>query len=144
MENINTLRSRRAELRGKRAYLKGVKKILGGKNHRLEMFAAPDPKQRGEYRKAKKKLVEVEHELDKVKEQIATPEHSLGYLEDIMNRPDDLLVMRDQSFRLNWKGVRVDETPESEGNDITLAEFSVREELRRSAVLVTFSLGSSE
>ena len=38
-----------------------------------------------------------------------------------MNRPGDLLMMRSQAFRLNWKGVRVDGTPESEGNDITLA-----------------------
>jgi hypothetical protein len=144
MENITTLRQRRAVLREKRAYLKGVRKILGGKNHMMEMFAAPGPGQREEYRKAVKKLAEVNLELDKVKEQIATPEHSLGFLEDIMNRPGDLLMMRSQSFRLNWKGVRVDDTPESEGNDITLAEFSVGEELRRSAVLVTFSLGSNQ
>ena len=32
--------------------------------------------------------------------------------------------------------------PEAEGNDITLAEFSVGEELRRSAVLAAFFLGS--
>jgi len=110
----------------------------------LEMFASPDPKKREEYRKAEKKPAEVEQALDKVREQIATPEHSLGYLEDIMNSPGDSLMMRSQSFCLNWKGVRVDDTPESEGNDITLAEFSVGEELRRSAVLVVFSLGSSE
>jgi hypothetical protein len=141
MENITTLRQRRAELREKRAYLKGVRKILGGKNHMMEMFASPDPGQRGEYRKAVRKLAEVNQELDKVKEQIATPEHSLGYLGDIMNHPGDSLKMRSQFFHLNWKGVRVDDTPESEGNDITLAEFSVGEELRRSAVLVAFSLG---
>jgi hypothetical protein len=141
MENITTLRTKRAELREKRAYLKGVRKILGGKNHMMEMFAAPDPGQREEYRKAVRKLAEVNQELDKVKEQIATPEHSLGYLGDIMNRPEDLLKMRSQSFHLNWKGVRVDDTPESEGDDITLVEFSVGEELRRSAVLVSFSLG---
>jgi len=142
MENITTLRQRRAELREKRAYLKGVRKILGGKNHMMEMFASPGPGQREEYRKAVKKLAEVNQELDKVKEQIATPEHSLGYLGDIMNRPEDLLQMRSQSFRLNWKGVRVDDTPESEGDDITLAEFSVGENLRRSAVLVAFSLNA--
>ncbi|MDH3329888.1 MAG: hypothetical protein OEM01_11690 [Desulfobulbaceae bacterium] len=39
-------------------------------------------------------------------------------------------------------GVRVDDILGSEGNEISLAEFSVREELRRSALLVTFSLGT--
>ena len=140
MENITTLRSRKAELREKREYLKGVKKILGGRNHMMEMFASPDPKNREEYRKAGKKLAEVEQELEKMQEQIATPEHSLSYLEDIMNRPGDTLKVRDQSFRLDWKGVRVDDRPESEGNDITLVEFSVTEDIRRSAVLVAFSL----
>lgn len=140
MEKITTLRSKRAELREKREYLKGVRRILGGKNHMMEMFAAPAPEQREEYRKAEKKLAEVEQELDVLRDKIATPEHSLGYLESIMKRPDDSLKMQDQSFRLDWKGVRVDDTPESEGNEITLVEFSVMEEIRRSAVLVTFSL----
>jgi hypothetical protein len=44
-----------------------------------------------------------------------------------------------QHLRLDWKGVRVDDTPGSEGNDITLAEFSM-EDVRRSAVLVRFTL----
>jgi len=54
---------------------------------------------------------------------IATPEQSLGYLEKIMERPGDSLVLKSQKFRLNWMGVRVDDIPGSEGNEISLAEF---------------------
>ena len=142
MEEITTLRTRRAELREKKAYLGGMLKILKGKNHMLELFAAPPPERIEDYRKVEKKLGEVEEELTMVRDRIATPEHSLGYLEDIMKSPGDSLMMRAQSFRLDWKGVRVKDTQESGGNDIALAEFSVSDELRRSAVLVSFSLGS--
>ena len=73
---------------------------------------------------------------------ISTPEQSLVYLEKIMKSPGDSLVLKSQKFRLNWMGVRVDDVPDSEGNEISLAEFLVREEFRRSALLVTFSLGT--
>ena len=142
MERITTLRSRKAELREKREYLKGMMKILGGRNYMHEMFAAPDPGKREEFRKAEKALAGVEQELAELQEKMTYPEHSLGYLEEIMRKPDDSLVVRSQSFRLNWMGVRVEDQPDSEGNDITLAEFSIQEELKRSAVLVSFSLGT--
>jgi len=140
MERITTLKTRKAELREKREYLKGILRILGGKNHMLEMFAAPEPGKMEEFRKAKKFLAEVEQELEELQKIIAYPEHSLRYLEEVMRKPDDSLVVREQSFRLNWMGVRVEDQPESEGNEITLAEIYVHEVLKRSAVLVTFSL----
>jgi hypothetical protein len=140
MEEITTLRTRRDELREKKAYLGGLLKILKGKNHVLEMFSSPTQEKIEDYRKVEQKLSELEQELSTVRDRIATPEHSLGYLADIMKHPGDSLMMRNQSFRLDWKGVRVDDTPESGGNDIGLVEFSVGDELRRSAVLVSFSL----
>lgn len=141
MERITTLKTRKAELREKREYLKGIMRILGGKNHMLEMFATPDPAKLSDLRKVEKGLAELEEELEELQTKMARPEDSLGYLEEVMRKPDDALVVRNQSFRLDWKGVRVEAQPDSEGNDITLAEFSLYEEFRRSAVLVTFSLG---
>ena len=140
MEEITALRSRKAELQEKKQYLQTMLKILGGKTHMAEMFAAPDPKKMKDIRKVEKELARVESELAEVREQIATPEQSLGYLEKTLRRPDVSLAMQSQSFRLNWMNVRVDDMPEAEGNDITLAEFSAGEELKRSAVLVSFLL----
>jgi hypothetical protein len=40
-------------------------------------------------------------------------------------------------------GVRVEDMPESEGDDITLAEFSLHEEFKRSAVMVSFVIGTT-
>ena len=139
MERITTLRAQMAELEGKKEYLQGMKKILGGKSHRQAMFAAPSVHNREELRKVEQLLTEVTQELDELRQQIAQPEQSLGYLETILREPEKMLLARSHSLRLNWMGVRVDEEPSSEGNDITLAEFSV-EEIQRSAVLVTFSL----
>jgi hypothetical protein len=140
MEGITTVRSKKAELREKREYLKGILKILGGKSHVMKMFAAPDPEQLEEYRKAERVLAEVEQELEALRDQMATPEHALEHLLGTMRWAGNNLMVQDQSFRLNWMGVRVEDQPESEGHDITLAEFSLRDEFRRSAVLVRFSL----
>lgn len=139
MERITSLRANKAELQGKKEYLQGMAKILGGRSHRQEIFAAPTPKNREELRKVEQLLAEVEQELEKLRQQIALPEQSLARLEEVLLQPESMLVARRQSLRLNWKGVRVDDEAGSEGNDITLAEFSM-EDVRRSAVLVTFTL----
>ena len=139
MERITSLRAKKAELEGKKEYLKGMMKILGGKSRRMEIFAVPAGKNRDELRKVELLLAEVDRELEELRNRIALPEQSLGYLEKIMRQPEDMLFARRQTLRLNWMGVRVGDEPGNEGNDIALAEFSM-EEARRAAVLVTFSL----
>jgi len=140
MEKITTLRARKAELTGKREYLKGMAKIYSGKSYRQAMFAPPDIQDREELRKIEQLLDEANREFEELQAQIALPEQSLGYLEEIMRKPEKMLFAHTQQLRLNWMGVRVDNEPDSEGNDIELAEFCLQEELRRSAVLVSFSL----
>ena len=140
MERITTLRTRRSELQEQKIRLKGMMKILGGRNHVCEMFAAPSSTNRDELRKAEEALAEVDRELAELQASFATPEHALGQLEAILRAPEKTLTARRQSFRLDWKGIRVDDQPEVEGHAIDLAEFLVGEELRRSAVLVTFAL----
>jgi len=142
MERITTLRAKKAELQGKKEYLQGMVKILGGRSHRQELFAAPTTHNREELRKVERMLAEVDQELEALRQQIALPEQSLAHLEGIMRQPESMLVARQLTLRLNWMGVRVDDEPGSEGNDITLAEFAV-EDIRRSAVLVTFTITPS-
>jgi hypothetical protein len=140
MERITTLRARKAELTGKREYLKGMAKIYSGKSYRQTMFAPADIHDREELAKIEQLLDDVNREFEELHAQIALPEQSLGYLEAIMREPEKMLSAQTQQLRLNWMGVRVDNDPDSKGNDITLAQFSMQEELRRSAVLVSFSL----
>jgi hypothetical protein len=119
-------------------------KIYSGKSYRQEMFAPPDIKDREELRKIEQLLGEVNREFEELQAQIALPEQSLGYLEEIMREPEKMLFAHTQRLRLNWMGVRVDNEPDSEGSDIELTEFCLQEELRRSAVLVSFSLEASQ
>jgi hypothetical protein len=140
MERITTLRARRAELQGQKEYLKGMMKILGGKSHMQEMFAAPTMKNREELQKVERAITEVHAELETLGQQISLPEHALGHLEDILRNAEKLLLVRSQSFHLNWMNVLVDDASDREANEITLAEFSIEEVLHRSAVLVTFPL----
>ena len=140
MERITTLRSRRSELQEQKIRLKGMMKILGGRNRVGEIFASPSAANRDELRKAEEALATVDQELAALQAEFATPEHTLGHLEAILRAPEKILTVRRLSLRLDWQGVRVDDQPEAEGHDIDLAEFLFGEELRRSAVLVTFSL----
>ncbi len=140
MERITTLRARKAELQGQKEYLKGMMKILGGKSHMQEMFAAPTMKNREELQKVEQAITEVDVELEALRQQISLPEHSLGHLEEILRNSEKLLVVRSLSFRLNWMNVLVDDASDRETNEITLAEFSIEEVVHRSAVLVTFPL----
>jgi len=140
MERITTLRARKAELTGRREYLKAMAKVYSGKSFRQEMFAPPDIKDREELRKIDQLSDEVNNELEELQARIGAPEQSLGYLEEILRQPEKMLIARTQCLRLNWMGVRVADDADSKGNDITLAEFSVQDELRRSAVLVSFFL----
>ncbi|SHO43532.1 hypothetical protein [Desulfopila aestuarii] len=139
MEKIETLQGKKAELQQKREYLRATLKILGGKTHMMEVFAAPEPGKWEEYRKAEKILAEVDAELGKIRDTIGQPEQSLAYLDGVLKNPKDVLVVGQQTMRLNWMNVRVEKTPDAEGNDITLAEFAVPEVIQRSALFVSFS-----
>ena len=140
MEEITALRARKAELQERKQHLMAMLKILGGKSRMVELFAVPDPEKREDIRKVQTALEELENELTEIRQQIETPEQSLGYLEKIMRNPDDFLLMQSLSYRLDWKNIRVDDMPDIEGNDINLAEFSVSEEFKRLAIFVSFSL----
>lgn len=138
MERITTLRANKAELQRKKEYLQGMIKILGARSHRQELFATLTPHNREDACKVEQMLVEVELELGTLRQQIGLPEQSLAHLEKVMRSPETILTADCQKLRLNWMGVRVDDEPASEGNDITLTELSLEDD-KRSAVLVTFS-----
>lgn len=142
MERIETLQGKKAELQQKREYLRAAMKILSGRTQVLEMFAAPEPGKREEYRKAEELLAEVDRELLEVRDLIGRPEQSLAFLDGVLRNPADSLIVGQRTMRLNWMNVRVEGQAESDGHDVTLAEFSVPEIVNRSAMLVCFD-GSS-
>lgn len=141
MERITNLRSKAAELREKREYLKGAIRIFGGKTRIQARFTVPDPAIAEQLQKAEQTLASVETELEAVMKSLTYPEDALGYLQEVMQKPTDSLTVHRQSLNLNWMNVRVDGLSEDSGHEITLAEFSLTEELQRSAVFVSFAVG---
>lgn len=139
MERIATLRANKAELQGKKEYLKGMVKIFGVRSRRQEIFAPFAPHKQEDLCKVEQLLAEVELELETLRQQIGLPEQSLAQLEKVMRSPETILTVHPQKLRLNWMGVRVEDEPGEEGNDITFAELSLKDD-KHSAVLVTFTL----
>jgi hypothetical protein len=143
MERIASFRGNLAEMRERREHLKSMRRIFGGRKHTQELFAGPDRDTAEKLRKVKKLLTEIEAEIETARQEFETPEDALALIQKIMNQPEDALITRDQTMRVDWMNVLVDGN-DAEGNEISLAELSVTDELQRSAVLVEFSLPNFE
>lgn len=137
MENIALLKANLAELRERRARLSAMNRILRGKRQTFEIFAQPEQENAAKLQELQTLLRETDQEIETVKKDIETPEDRLGYLERVMASPAGTLALRGQSLKLNWMNVLVggDEEP---SHRIDLVELALQEELRRSAVLVSF------
>lgn len=138
MERITTIRGNIAELRERKVQLQSIHRILTGRNRTMGLFAHPSYETGQKINKVKQQLVEVEAELEAERGRLATPADSLTLLEEIMASPDESLIMDRKSLRVDWMNVLLDGKNSAEGNDISLAEFSVGKELQRWAVMVTF------
>ena len=87
--------------------------------------------------KIEQQLVELESELKEALGQHATPADSLTLLGAIIGSPGESLILQRQSLRVDWMNVLLDDRDTAEGNNISLAKFSVGE-LQRWTVMVTF------
>lgn len=143
MEQITSFRGKLSELRERREHLKSMRRIFGGRKHTQELFAGPDRETGEKLRKVKKLLTEIEAQIETARKEFGTPEDALALLQKIMNQPEDVLVARDQTMRVDWMNILVAGN-DAEGNEISLSELSVTEELQRSAVLVVFKVPDSE
>ena len=112
-------------------------KILKGRNHTMALFAPPTREISKKIEAIKQQLTELERELQEARGRLATPADALTLLKEIIGSPASSLVLQRKSFRVDWMNVLLDEQNASEGNDISLAEFSVGE-LQRWAVMVNF------
>ncbi len=139
MERIESLRGELAELRERREYLKSMRRMLNGRSRTQELFSRPDHETLERLAKLKKLISEVESDVDTAREKIEMPRDSLVLLQDIIARPEDILIAYEQTLRLDWMNVLLSSRDASKGNDISLTELSIDDELRRSAVLVNFS-----
>jgi hypothetical protein len=138
MEKIASLRANLAELRERRARLSSMHRILCGKRCTFEMFAQPEQENVKKIQELKELLSETDKEIELARKEIDTPDDTLGHLVSLMSSSADILVLRQHSLRLNWMNVIVEKGEEAEFHQINLAELTLNQELRRSAVLVCF------
>jgi hypothetical protein len=139
MEQIASLQGDLAELRERREYLKAMRRMLNGRSRTQGFFSQPDHETVEQLRKLKGLIREVEGEVDATRQKIEMPEDGLALLQNIMDQPGDTLVARDQTLRLDWMNVLLSDKDGSTGNNISLTELEIKDELRRSAVLVVYS-----
>jgi hypothetical protein len=139
MERIVSLQGDLAELRERREYLKAMRRMLSGRSRTQELFSHPDIETVEKLRKLEKLIREVDVEVDLTRQKIEMPEDSLALLKDTMDQPEDTLVANERTLRLDWMNVLLSDKDDGKGNNISLAELSIKDELQRSAVLVVFS-----
>ncbi|HBG19594.1 MAG TPA: hypothetical protein DDY32_10065 [Desulfobulbaceae bacterium] len=136
LEEIGSLRANLAELRERRARLSSMRSILRGKRPTFEVFAQLQQENAGKLEELETLLGETEGEIETARKAIETPDDALGYLQRILESPAGTLSLRGQSLKLNWMNVLVE--GEEPFHQIDLAELALNEELRRSALLVSF------
>jgi hypothetical protein len=138
MEQITQLKTKKAELREKIAYLRGASTIVSGKIRAHGGFGVPDPALEEKLDTIRTTLASAEKELTQTNELLSYPDDSLKYLIRVLQTAADLLTVDHSTFRLDWKNVVVDDSDET-GKDTILAKFSLSDELTRYAVFVTFT-----
>lgn len=138
MEEIASLRANLAELRERRERLNSMHRILCGKRQTFEIFALPEQENVQKIQELKELLSETEKAIALARKALETPDDTLEHLKRIMELPAETFAVREQSLRLNWMNVIVEENEETEYHQINLAELSLNEELKRSAILLSF------
>ncbi len=144
MERIASLRGELAELRERREYLKAMRRMLGGRSRTQELFSHTDHETVEKLSKLERLIEEVGVEINHIRQKIELPKDGLTLLLGIMNKPEDALITKEQTMRLDWMNVLLSDKDESQGNTFSLAELSIKDELRRSALLVVFSRSGSK
>ncbi|MEA3468338.1 MAG: hypothetical protein U9R57_08975 [Thermodesulfobacteriota bacterium] len=139
MERISSLRGDLAELRERKEYLKAMRRMLNGRSRTQELFSQPDHETVEKLRKLEKLIEEVAGDVELIRKKIEMPEDSLALLGGVMGQPGDTLVATEQTLRLDWMNVLLSDKDGSKGNDISLTELSIKDELQRYAVLVVYS-----
>ena len=138
MEKITATHGKIAKLQERKVHLQSIQRILRGRNRAFDLFARPTYETTQKIKQLEQHLVQVERELEIERSRLATPADSLSLLQEIMANPNETLMVDMKSLRVDWMNVLLEGQDEGAGNDISLAEFSVGENLHRWAVMVTF------
>ena len=137
---LSEIRNRLVNLRQRQEQLRAMRKMFGHGGTGAGMgciFVPYDPEKDEKKRKLEQMLVETENEIAVASKESDTPEKWLTIIENFLARPEDILSMRLITLRLNWSNVLTND-PDEDANTITLATFTMANEMQREGVLVVY------
>jgi len=109
-------------------------------NHAKNYFGHSSHEDLEKLNKVEQMLQESEDEYVHAREGNETPEEWLAVLIDHLNIPEKIMHVDRITLRLDWKNVLTDD-PGEKANILTLAQCSLADEMKRDAVLISYSTG---
>ncbi len=136
---LSEMRTRLVDLRERQERLRAMNKMFGGtKGMGMGSIFVPfDPEKQDKQKKLEQMLLETETEIAAARCKNENPEEWFSIIENFLSKPGDVLSMRLVSLRLDWRNVLTND-PDEEANVITLATFTIANEMQREGVLVTY------
>jgi len=129
-------RSHLTDLRQQSRSLQAMSRMFGG-GGRSRSAIGQSLEEQEKLAKVQHLLKENESELVAVREKTETPEDWLKILAANLAAPEFFLRVQPVSLRLDWKNVIVSH-PDEQAHTISLAQFSLTDELQRDAVLISY------
>lgn len=137
---LSEIRTRLVDLRQRQERLRAMRKMFGGDGTGAGMgcvFVPFDPEKHKKKKKLEQMLVDTENEIAAASNESETPENWLTIVENFLSRPEDIISMRLITLRLDWSNVLTHD-PDEKANTITLATFTMADEMQREGVLVAY------
>jgi len=136
---LSEIRTRLVDLRQRQERLRAMKKMFGdGEGAGFGCVFVPfDPERQKKKDKLEKMLLETDSELAAARNESEKHEDWLTIVVNFLSKPEDILSIRLVSLRLNWSNILTDD-PNEKANTITLATFTLADEMQREGILVSY------
>jgi hypothetical protein len=141
LEEILKIHSIREELTAERRILAVKLKIQHTRERGLELLLASGGKSHSDETPAHQLLEEIDQQLLELESGSGTPQDFLKQLATVLLGPSHVLKGKTIGMRLNWMGVKIDESSSQGGGEVTLAELEIPGRIKRVAVLAKVAVG---
>ncbi len=129
----------RQEKKSQRRILDYKIKIQKSRDRGLESSLAGSSGSDSETDQAMKVLADIDNQLKEFEQGAGTPRDFLRKLEKVLLRAENFLTEKSIGLRLDWMGMKQDETSAEKSFEINLAELEIPEREKRVAVLAGIS-----
>ena len=141
LEEFVEIKSIVEELKTQRRILDYKIKIQKTRDRGLERLLAGSISSDTETAEARKIIEDIDKQLKEFEQGAGTPKDFLRKLEKVFLNAGNFLTERPISLRLDWMGVKQNETSAEKSFDINLAELEIPERAKRVAVLANIDAG---